>query len=108
MKRTLRPLAGPDANGDLVEPLAPALLDVDIAAERGRDRRREVAAGELLGALVEREVSIGDVDRLVRHLCIVTLRGGRQLYVGVYSYLRPRCNREMERRVSLTVGWPQP
>ena len=72
MKRTLRPLPTPDADGDLVVPLAEALLDVDVAAERRRDRRGEVAAGELLGPLVEREVSVGDVDGLVRHGHIVT------------------------------------
>ena len=68
----LSTLAGPDPDDDLVEPLAPAFLDVDVATEGSRDRRREVVAGELLGALVEGEVSIGDVDRLVRHDDIVT------------------------------------
>ena len=72
VKRTLRPGPGADADGDLVEALLPALLDVDVAPERGRDRGGEVAAGELLGSLVEREVSIGDVDGLVRHVGIVS------------------------------------
>ena len=68
----LAALADADPDDDLVEALAPAFLDVDIAAERSGDRGREVAAGELLGSLVEGEVSIGDVDRLVRHDDIVT------------------------------------
>ena len=63
----LSALAGPDANDDLVEALAPALLDVDVATQRSGDRRGEVAAGELLRALVEGQVSVGDIDRLVRH-----------------------------------------
>ena len=62
----------PDADDDLVEPLSSSLLDIDIAAERGRDRGGEVVAGKLLGALVDGQVSIGDVDRLVRHVSIVT------------------------------------
>jgi hypothetical protein len=61
-----------DANDDLVVPCSLALLDVDVASERCGDRGREVVAGELLRALVELEVSIGDVDGLVRHVCIVS------------------------------------
>ena len=68
----LAALAGADTNDDLVEPLPSALLDVDIPAEGGRDRGREIVAGQLLGTLIQGEVSIGDVDRLVRHLSIVT------------------------------------
>jgi hypothetical protein len=48
------------------------LLDVDVATEGSRDRRREVVAGELLRSPVERHVSVGDVDRLVWHVDIVT------------------------------------
>ena len=65
-------LAGADTNDDLVEAFSPALLDVDVAAERGSDRGREVVAGKLLGSLIDGKVSVGDVDRLVRHLSIVT------------------------------------
>ena len=72
MNRTLRPGADAHADDDVVEALAEALLDVDVALERAGDRRGEVAAGELLGPLVELEVSIGDVDGLVRHGHIVT------------------------------------
>ena len=86
MNRTFRPAAGPDANDDLVEALSPTLLDVDVATEGSRDRRREVVAGELLRALVDGEVSIGDIDRLVRHHDIVTPVERSQIYVGVYVY----------------------
>ena len=60
------------ADDDVVETLAESFLGVDVALERAGDRRGEVAARELLGALVELEVSIGDVDGLVRHGHIVT------------------------------------
>ena len=62
----------PDADDELVEAFLSSLLHVDIAAERGSDRRREVVAGKFLCALVDGEVPIGDVDRLVRHPSIVT------------------------------------
>ena len=64
--------SGPDANDDLVETLSPAFFDVDVATKRRGDRCGEVAAGEFLRALVDGEVTIGDIDRLVRHLCILT------------------------------------
>src|SRR5664279_4250938 len=67
-------LAGSNADDDLVEPLAPTLLDVDVSAQGAGDGRREVAAGKLLRTLVEGKVSIGDVDRLVRHGGIVAPR----------------------------------
>src|SRR5262245_44410110 len=78
--------ADPDAHDDVVEALAEPLLDVDIALERRRDRRGEVAAGELLRALIELEVSLGDVDGLVRHGHIVTFILCGSIYVSVYVY----------------------
>ena len=72
MKRTLRPGLGPTSDHDLVVAFAAAFLDVDVSAKGRGDRRGEIAAGELLGALVEGQVSVGDVDGLVRHDDIVT------------------------------------
>jgi hypothetical protein len=68
----LSTLARPDADDDLVEALSTTLLDVDIATEGRRDGRREVVPGKFLGALIEGEVSVRDVDGLVRHHDIVT------------------------------------
>ena len=68
----LAPAAEAHADDDLVEALAEAFLDVDVAAEGRGDRRGQVSAGELLGPLIELEVSVGDIDRLVRHGYIVT------------------------------------
>ena len=68
----LAPGADAHPDDDVVEALAEALLGVDVALERAGDRRGEVAARELLGPLEELEVSIGDVDGLVRHGHIVT------------------------------------
>ena len=85
---------GADPDRDLVEPFAASVLDIDKAPERLRDRGGEVATGELLGTVVEREVSVGDVDRLVRHVDIVT-PFGRTNYTWEYTYIhaagKPRC-----------------
>ena len=61
-----------DPDDDVVEALQASFLDVDVALEGARDGRREVAAGELLRALVGAHVPVGDIDRLVRHQGIVT------------------------------------
>jgi hypothetical protein len=67
-------LARPDSdtNDDVLEALAEPFLEVDVALEGFGDRGREVATGELLRALVQLEVSLGDIDGLVRHGHIVT------------------------------------
>src|SRR4029077_2175144 len=68
----LAALARPHADDDLVKSFASAFLDVDVASKGGRDRGREVVAGQLLRALVDGKVSVRDVDGLVRHHDIVT------------------------------------
>src|SRR4029079_16281726 len=74
--------AVPETNPDhdFLVALAPSLLDVDVALEGAGDRRREVAARKLLRTLVGREVSIRDVDRLVRHQSIVTPQAAARNY----------------------------
>jgi hypothetical protein len=69
------------ADGDLVEALQPALLDLDQPAQRLGDGRREVAPGELLRPLEHGQIGVGDVDRLVRHPAIVAMP---QAYSYVY------------------------
>jgi hypothetical protein len=64
--------ADADTDDDVLEALAKPFLEVDVSLEGLGDRGREVAAGELLCALVEGEVPVGDVDGLVRHGHIVT------------------------------------
>ncbi len=49
----LSTFAGPHANDDLVEAFPATLLHVDVATERRRDGGRQIAAGKLLGALVD-------------------------------------------------------
>ena len=75
------PLAGPDPHGDLLEPLQLGILDLDHPAQCPDDRRGEVAAGEFLGALEQRKVTVRHVDRLVRHHRIVA---STAVYVYVY------------------------
>src|SRR3954451_15817902 len=70
-----------DPDGDLLEPLQATLLDLDEPAQGPGDRRREVASGELLRPLEYGEVRVGDVDRLVRHGCIL---GTRRVYAYIY------------------------
>ena len=93
MKRTLRPEPMPDPDDDVVETLAEAFLDVDVALERAGDRRGEIAAGELLGPLVELEVPIGDIDGLVRHGHIVTFIL-QWWYACQYTYIVKRRKRQ--------------
>ncbi len=68
--------AGPEAHldDDVVKAGNASVLDLDVAFERSTDGSRQVAAGELLRSLVERLIVLGNVDGLVRHVCIVSPR----------------------------------
>jgi hypothetical protein len=63
-------------HGDLVVPLEPAFFQLDVLAQRDRDRGGQVP-GELLRLLVQRQVVVRHVDRLVRHVLL-------SLYVELY------------------------
>ena len=60
-----------DLDGDFVEAGLAGILGLDVALERAADCPGEIAAGELLGALVERLIVVGDVNGSVWHVRIV-------------------------------------
>ena len=100
---------GADSNGDLVESLAAAGLGVNVTAECSGDRGGEVASGKLLGALVERDVPVGDIDRLVRHVGIVTPCRSSN-YTWEYTYMPFDVNHPTSptrsSRVRRRIRWP--
>jgi hypothetical protein len=59
--------AATDAHRDLLETLHLRLLDRHEAMQRARDRRRQVAAVELLRTVEEPLILVRDIDRPVRH-----------------------------------------
>ena len=87
--------ANADADDDLVVADSPAFLDVDVAFERCRYGCGKIAAGVLLGTLEEGKVSVGDINRLVRHEVIVSPGCGKR-YRYEYTYIAmyvKRCRR---------------
>src|SRR5664279_52524 len=79
--------AGAHPDGDLLVALELAFLELDQSSKGARDGRREVAAGELLRAIEERQVAVGNVDGLVRHGIIITSATSIRIWIRIGQWI---------------------